>query len=87
LTNCTPRGSWWREEDLAYLQAWDFPDVPTDDALIFVPMGLVERSLGFDPTQQLELLGEIREKYKLPAHHLINFGEVGQYLPSASSFF
>lgn len=59
-----------------YLKNWNFSDEPTRDCLVFWIPCLVPSSVNKTRDEQLALLGEIRNRLGLPAHHLANFGKV-----------
>ena len=60
----------------AYLQGWNFPDEPTKDCLVFWIPRLVPGSTSKTRDEQLQLLGEIRQRMEFPKHHMANFGNV-----------
>lgn len=65
-------------KDFQYLRDWDFSDEPTTDCLVFWVPRLVPNSTSKTRDEQLALLGEIRTRLELPAHHLVNLGSVAQ---------
>lgn len=58
------------EKGFSYLQDWNFNDEPTKDSLVFWIPRLVPGSTSKSKDAQMRLLGEIRARNELPAHHL-----------------
>mgnify|MGYP001616633610 CR=1 FL=1 len=63
-------------DQFKYLQGWDFPDEPTKECLVFWIPRLVPNSISKTHNEQLQFLGEIRQRMDLPKHHMVNFGKV-----------
>lgn len=63
-------------DKFSYLQNWNFPDEPTKGCLVFWIPRLAPGSTSKTRNEQIQLLGEIRQRMELPAHHLTNFGKV-----------
>lgn len=62
-------------ERFRYLQSWDFADTLTMNALVFWLPCSLSSGLARTRTEHLDLLAGIRERYGLPIHHLVNFGQ------------
>ncbi|GEM_PF-5692673 len=61
--------------NFSYLQDWSLRnDEPTSKALAFWVPRLVPESVNKNVTEQMELLGGLRQRLGLPACHLVNFG-------------
>lgn len=61
-------------EKFSYLQDRNFPDEPTKDCLVFWIPRFAPDSINKSYDEQLQLLGEIRQRLELPKHHLTNLG-------------
>jgi len=64
-------------EDFRYLQEWNFPDDPTERVLAFWIPRVIPESNYKNVSEHLSFLGEWRNRFGLPAHHLSGFGKVG----------
>jgi len=74
-------------EDLKYLQAWDFPDTPTTDSLVFwVPL-LAEESKSKSPAEMVALRAEQQRSYNLPVNHCSSFGSIALLTALVSAHF
>ncbi|HOX60512.1 MAG TPA: hypothetical protein PLV72_00715 [Candidatus Magasanikbacteria bacterium] len=65
-------------KDFKYQRDWNFVDGPTMNCFIFWVPCVVPGSVSKTFDEQMRLLAKIRAKYKLPAHHLANLGEVAE---------
>lgn len=64
-------------DKLGYLQDWNLKnDEPTKDSLVFWVPRLAEGSTSKTIPQMEKLRKELRQKYKLPAHHGTTFGSI-----------
>ncbi|MFH1193791.1 MAG: hypothetical protein V1661_02250 [bacterium] len=57
-----------------YLQDWKFEDEPTRDMIVFWIPRLVSDSISKTVLEQKELLADLRQEFRLPETHLVNFG-------------
>ena len=64
-------------DDLNYLQSWNFPDVPTEDVLVFWVPRLAEQSTGKTAEQMQVHRASERQAHNLPANHCDRFGSIG----------
>lgn len=72
----TPQmGPCW--EDFKYLRDWDFPDPPTEHALVSWIPGLLSESTSKTVDEQRELVARVKVAVNLPPWYELSFGSVG----------
>ncbi|MFA5124447.1 MAG: hypothetical protein WC473_01285 [Patescibacteria group bacterium] len=62
--------------NLNYLQGWNFNDAPTDDVIIFWVPRLAPKSTGKDIKTMEAHRAELKKRYELPGDHATYFGSI-----------